>query len=71
MAELIEWGPATLAATRDLTADIAAAKAKGAAAAEKATEGTRPTSDIHGSAEYREHLARVLTRRAVMSAAGL
>ena len=42
-----------------------------ALAAEKAAEGTRPTSDIHGSAEYREHLARVLTRRAVMSAAGL
>lgn len=42
-----------------------------AAAAERAAEGTRPTSDLHATAEYREHLARVLTRRAVVKAAGL
>lgn len=42
-----------------------------AAAAERAAEGTSPNSDIHAEAEYREHLARVLTRRAVAQAAGI
>ena len=40
------------------------------AAAEKATEGTNPPSDLNGDADYRRHLATVLTRRAVLSAAG-
>jgi aerobic carbon-monoxide dehydrogenase medium subunit len=39
-----------------------------AAAAERAAEGTSPPSDHNGSAEYREHLARVLTRRALEEA---
>ena len=29
-----------------------------------------PNSDIHAEAEFREHLARVLTKRAVAAAAG-
>jgi aerobic carbon-monoxide dehydrogenase medium subunit len=41
------------------------------AAAEKATEGTNPPSDLNGDADYRRHLATVLTRRAVLSAAGV
>ena len=41
-----------------------------AAAAERAAEGTSPPSDLNGKADYREHLARVLTRRAVTAAAG-
>ncbi|WP_244930014.1 xanthine dehydrogenase family protein subunit M [Nocardioides sp. W7] len=40
------------------------------AAAERATEGTDPPSDLNGAADYRRHLARVLTRRAVLAAAG-
>ena len=40
------------------------------AAAEQAAEGTNPPSDLNGDADYRRHLARVLTRRAVVAAAG-
>jgi aerobic carbon-monoxide dehydrogenase medium subunit len=36
-----------------------------AEAAERATEGTEPQGDINASPEYREHLARVLVRRAL------
>ncbi|EST35896.1 FAD binding domain-containing protein [Streptomyces roseochromogenus] len=42
-----------------------------ARAAETAAEGTRPTRDVSASPEYREHLARVLTRRAVLAATGM
>jgi carbon-monoxide dehydrogenase medium subunit len=41
-----------------------------AEAAELATEGTEPPTDTAGSAEYRRHLARVLTRRALEEALG-
>ncbi|WP_432176123.1 FAD binding domain-containing protein [Streptomyces sp. Tue6028] len=40
-------------------------------AAETAADGTRPSSDPSASPEYRAHLARVLTRRAVLAAAGM
>jgi len=39
-----------------------------AAAAEHAADDTRPPSDLSGQADYREHLARVLTKRAVLTA---
>src|SRR3712207_3414291 len=39
-----------------------------AEATQNADEGTSPASDIAGSSEYRRHLARVLTRRAVEEA---
>lgn len=39
-------------------------------AASHAGEGTDPPSDANGDADYRRHLATVLTRRAVLSAAG-
>ena len=35
------------------------------AAAEHAAEGTNPTQDLNGSPDYRRHLAKVLTRRAL------
>nr|BFE33328.1 xanthine dehydrogenase family protein subunit M [Actinomadura rugatobispora] len=38
-------------------------------AAESATDGTTPPTDLHGSAEYRRHLAKVLTKRALATAA--
>lgn len=41
------------------------------AAAAHAAEGTTPPSDLSGQADYRTHLAQVLTRRAVLRAAGV
>jgi carbon-monoxide dehydrogenase medium subunit len=41
-----------------------------AAAAEHAADGTNPPSDLSGQADYRQHLARVLTKRAVLAAVG-
>ena len=41
------------------------------AAAASAAEGTNPPSDLNGDADYRRHLATVLTRRAVLAAAGV
>lgn len=40
------------------------------AAAEHAAEGTTAPSDLNGKSDYREHLARVLTKRAVLAAIG-
>lgn len=70
---LTNMGPGPVRATT-----VEAALAGGAAsldsvtaAAQNATDGTRATSDLHAQADYREHLARVLTSRAVAKAAGL
>jgi carbon-monoxide dehydrogenase medium subunit len=41
-----------------------------AAAAEHAGEGTEPPADLNASEDYKRHLARVLTRRALEDAAG-
>jgi carbon-monoxide dehydrogenase medium subunit len=41
-----------------------------AAAAEQAAEGTDPPGDLNADTEYKQHLARVLTRRALQEAAG-
>jgi carbon-monoxide dehydrogenase medium subunit len=50
-----------------------AALASGASIADAAAladEGTEPQADMHADADFRRHLARVLTRRALESAAG-
>jgi carbon-monoxide dehydrogenase medium subunit len=39
-----------------------------AAAAEQAAEGTEPPSDLNASVDYKQHLARVLTKRALTTA---
>ena len=41
------------------------------AAAARADEGTNPPGDLHGAPDYRRHLARVLTGRALAAAAGV
>jgi len=45
--------------------DALAGGASAADAAERAADGTEPPSDINASSEFREHLARVLVRRAL------
>ena len=42
-----------------------------AAAAEQAAEGTNPPGDLNATPEYKQHLARVLTKRALAAAAGV
>ncbi|MDN5919506.1 MAG: xanthine dehydrogenase family protein subunit M [Pseudonocardia sp.] len=48
----------------------AAGKDAAKAAAEHVTEGTHAPSDADAAADYREHLAKVLTGRAVLTAVG-
>lgn len=64
---LVNMGPTPLRATA-----VEAALAAGASpadAASHAAEGTSAGSDIHATRQYREHLARVLVRRALEEAA--
>jgi carbon-monoxide dehydrogenase medium subunit len=70
---LTNMGPTPLRASGVEAAlvDVEATGDAIAAAAAHAAEGTSPSSDLNGQADYREHLATVLTRRAVMAAAGL
>ncbi len=65
---LANMGPRPLRATA-----AEQALARGASAAEAAghaAEGTSPGEDMHADREYRQHLARVLTRRALEHQAG-
>jgi aerobic carbon-monoxide dehydrogenase medium subunit len=41
-----------------------------ASAAEQAAEGTEPPGDLNATPDYKRHLARTLTRRALEQAAG-
>jgi aerobic carbon-monoxide dehydrogenase medium subunit len=63
--------PLRAAAVESALAGVDASAAAVGAAAEHAAEGTSAPSDLSGQADYREHLARVLTRRAVIRAAGV
>ncbi|MEU3788644.1 FAD binding domain-containing protein [Streptomyces fructofermentans] len=68
---LTNMGPTPVRATAVERA-LAGAGADGVArAAQSAAEGTRPSGDPSASPEYRAHLARVLTRRSVLAAAGM
>jgi carbon-monoxide dehydrogenase medium subunit len=65
---LTNMGSTPLRATATEGALSGADTSSVAEAASSAAEGTSPASDIAASAEYRRHLARVLTRRAVEEA---
>jgi carbon-monoxide dehydrogenase medium subunit len=61
---------------RATAAEAAAAGAQASrealqAAASRAADGTEPPADLHGAPDYRRHLARVLTGRALAAAAGV
>jgi carbon-monoxide dehydrogenase medium subunit len=62
--------PVRASAVEAAVAGGAASREAFRAAAEHAPEDTNPPSDLHGSAEYRRHLAKVLTARALATAAG-
>jgi carbon-monoxide dehydrogenase medium subunit len=77
VAAVIEGSSARIALTgvgqrpvRAEAAEQAFTGTNAAEAAELAAEGISPPSDTAGSAEYRKHLVRVLTRRALEEAAG-
>ena len=59
-ATAVEEALAGQPATADVVRDAAA----------RAADGTSPPTDLNGDADYRRHLATVLTRRAVLAAAG-
>ncbi len=65
---LANMGPRPLRATA--AEQALAGGASAAEAAEHAAEGTSPGEDMHADREYRQHLARVLTRRAIEHQAG-
>jgi carbon-monoxide dehydrogenase medium subunit len=70
---LTNMGPTPLRAhaVEAALVDVEVTREAVAAAAEHAAEGTSPSSDLNAQADYRQHLATVLTRRAVTVAAGL
>ena len=62
--------PVRASAAEQALAGVAADEAAVGAATAIADDGTDPPSDLGGQADYRRHLVRVLTRRAVLAAAG-
>jgi aerobic carbon-monoxide dehydrogenase medium subunit len=65
---LANMGPTPLRATA--AENALAAGASPAEAAELAADGTSPGEDLHADREYRRHLVRVLTRRALAHETG-
>ena len=63
--------PVRARAAEEAAAGAEASAAALAAAAARADEGTSPPSDLRAAADYRRHLARVLTGRALAAAAGV
>jgi aerobic carbon-monoxide dehydrogenase medium subunit len=70
---LTNMGPVPVRATAAESAAAGAQAGRDAlrAAAASADEGTDPPADLHGAPDYRRHLARVLTGRALAGAAGV
>ncbi len=63
---LVNMGPTPMRATA--VEEALAGGANAADAAALAAEGTAPSSDLNASVEYRQHLARVLVKRALVDA---
>jgi aerobic carbon-monoxide dehydrogenase medium subunit len=62
--------PVRAGAVEEAAAGAEATREALTAAAARADEGTDPPADLHGAPDYRRHLARVLTGRALAAAAG-
>ena len=62
-------GPIRASATEQALLGVAVDASAIAAAVADIAEGTRPPSDLNGDGDYRRHLAPVLARRSVLSAA--
>jgi carbon-monoxide dehydrogenase medium subunit len=69
---LTNMGPRPLRATgvESALAGAPASRTSVQAACSQAADGAEPTSDLNASAEYRSHLVKVLTERAVLAALG-
>jgi carbon-monoxide dehydrogenase medium subunit len=63
--------PVRATAAENAAAGCQASREALRAAAAHADEGTNPPADLHGAPDYRRHLARVLTGRALTAAAGI
>ena len=63
--------PVRASAAEAAAAGVEASRAALNGAAAYAAEGTEPPADLHGAPDYRRHLARVLTGRALAAAAGV
>jgi aerobic carbon-monoxide dehydrogenase medium subunit len=63
--------PIRAAAAEAAAAGAQASRAALAEAGANAADGTEPPADLHGAPDYRRHLARVLTGRALAAAAGV
>src|SRR5262249_3401488 len=70
---LTNMGPVPMRATATEAAAAGADARRGTprAAATPADRGTQPAGDLHGAPDYRRHLARVLTSRALAAASGV
>jgi len=70
---LTNMGPVPMRATATEAAAAGADASREAlrSAATHADEGTEPPGDLHGAPDYRRHLARVLTSRALAAASGV
>jgi aerobic carbon-monoxide dehydrogenase medium subunit len=63
--------PVRATAAESAVAGAEASVAALRAAAASAADGTQPPADLHGAPDYRRHLARVLTGRALAAAVGV
>jgi aerobic carbon-monoxide dehydrogenase medium subunit len=63
--------PVRAAAAEQAASGAEASRTALNAAAAHADEGTQPPADLHGAPDYRRHLARVLTGRALTAAANI
>ncbi len=70
---LTNMGPVPIraAAAENAAAGAQASREALRAAADRAADGTEPPADLNGAPDYRRHLARVLTGRALAAAAGI